>query len=710
MSDISHSSSVIQQLREKFSSETPQFPQRIRRCFMTGKQCIYCTQHTSMEYPGSTTSKSCDVFVVMPFRPNLDTFYDWSLKRFLCTSLDIKSDMVGRADDFSNIGYVMCEKICKRIQDAEVAAIDLSVDNPNVFYELGIAVGLNKALLVFCDQECATNRTKEFWESFGFTAGMKGRGSTPNTVIMYQNVGPLDGKGINPLDMAFKVPLSPLKPELKIVKLLVPDRESLSNTSDVILKDDIAVMFESALQAAVGVAMTDIRLSMGTVAELSQEIEELLSSHENPKCKYFIIENGTPKRFKQIAEIIDGAFTCLIDLAGENPYSYFWLGYCHARGINVIPIFRILAFDIRALWYIHFNEEKVQKLANELKAVLEELILRDMPRIQRNIFWERLTRRPTVHIYTGATHHEGLNREMVGDWDQQTVSELVRYISSSGESVVPKLERPVYLPETIMKKLGEEWKGKESLAAYKCLIETEIRNKNCLIIATAESNPLTEVVLARAYRIPDQCFNDFDPKINKIDKIVVALKQQKVTEKRVPTFFCANIDGLKNRHRGLLVDNKILQLPYKAQDEADEDFSVLAHLAIMYNPFSDNDYKDTIIVILNGVSGPGTFGLGEILTGGTNPSKAISSEKILQAINACWENFDKNRKDFSGVEAIIEVKIITSDEFNDGKKGMESYSNEKLVHRTFYDRRAVSHWNLWDAGDIHGRNPRLFPG
>lgn len=48
-------------------------------------------------------------FVIMPFRPNLDTFYEWRLKPYL-ESAGFRSDRIRRADQFSNTGYVMCEK------------------------------------------------------------------------------------------------------------------------------------------------------------------------------------------------------------------------------------------------------------------------------------------------------------------------------------------------------------------------------------------------------------------------------------------------------------------------------------------------------------------------------------------------------------------------------------------------------------------------
>jgi len=111
----------------------------IRRCFMTGKQCIYCDRFRNERI---NTSKS--VFVAMPYRPNIETCFDWSIKPFLKNILGLGDDNeIKRADDFSHIGAITCQKICRPIQECEYVVVDISIPNSNVIYEL-ISLGIRK--------------------------------------------------------------------------------------------------------------------------------------------------------------------------------------------------------------------------------------------------------------------------------------------------------------------------------------------------------------------------------------------------------------------------------------------------------------------------------------------------------------------------------------------------------------------------------------
>ena len=70
----------------------------------------------------------------------------------------------------------------------------------------------------------------------------------------------------------------------------------------------------------------------------------------------------------------------------------------------------------------------------------------------------------------------------------------------------------------------------------------------------------------------------------------------------------------------------------------------------MENPFSDKGHED-IIVVLNGVSGPGTFGLAEVLTGGSGAVGEFEAEALLKQINDQWKKREPDRH--TGVEAIV---------------------------------------------------------
>jgi len=780
----------VARFRQRFTREGQEFPRRIRRCFMTGKQCIFGGHHADagqdkaqgqpQEAAQGEDQAPFSIFVIMPFRPNLDTFYEWSLKRYLRDSFAIEEPEknIRRADEFRDIGYVMCEKICRRIQEAELVVVDLSTKNPNVMYEMGLAIGLHKPLLPICNEADKDRMIPAFEAAIGLK---------PDDVLFYPNVGYLDPAANNPDRAVTRVNLAPRQATMRIRPLVVADRQPQSVTPPQPERlgeslGDIKLRFRETLRAAVGVAVADIGGSLPDkpadlqeawrILQDGKKVAELQTLTEEGDVE-LVDKEGKPAAFREVAAEVDSAFTCMVDLAGENPHSYFWLGYCHARGINAIPIYRdvgnalvndgglktdvppwdgtdglpqqhVIAFDIRALWYIHFKAQEARELADRIRSALEELIAKDIPRQQRNIFWERLTRHPMVHIYTGAVHHDRLQREVVGDWDQRTVSELVRYLSSAEEAVVPELERPIYSPGTIKEKLKGGWKDPDSLNEYVRLVERELRDKNCVIVASADVSPLTEIVLAQAYELQSKRFSDAaETNLEPADeqKIVVALKgwrsdaadttggPSKATHGKaqsIPTFFSRSgkAEGVEENNRGFVVDNRIIQRPYKSQDEVEEDeFRLLSHFALMRNPFSSAN-KDTLIVLLNGVSGPGTFALAEVLTGGRSTKTAVSSEKLLAEINRVWMEAEAEGKRLDkscGVEGIIEVRIQprkpSTDESpaDDGTPDSESDhdapSRRQSVDDKFFDKREVVEWESLKqegANRLASGNPRQF--
>ena len=709
---------------------------------MTGKHCIFCPQETVFE-DGSEGKVRDSVFVIMPFRWNLDTFYEWRLKPFLAAN-GIDKERIKRADEFSRTGYVMCEKTCLRIQQAALVVVDLSVVNANVYYELGIAIGLNKPILAVAEKETWNSTSEQF---------CKATGLDPNLVLPYTNVGSLERELKRELaEYAFRVPLGQRNAKTRVVAVLVRDKPSPvagpsgGSETERQKNDDIQVSFQEAIKAAVEVAVgmlrekTDSRELKGIFSTLNEEIKELAD------CKHMHLtnESHSPQQFDQIAPHLDSALIAIIDLAQEDPLAYFWLGYCHGRNINVIPIYRgnpasenVLAFDIRALWYMDHKPKETKQLATKLAAVLEPILIRDVNTQQRRVFWERITRRGRVHIYNGAVHYRELNREVVGDWDLRTASELISYLSSTDESVVPVLQSPIYSPETIAEKLQKEV-NREFISTYVELVKQELSGKNCVIVASADVNPITEIVLAYSYEpagmqvvSPPASFSNEAQKNDDVTVIAIksparitssaenesAAEVTKVNgpaQAALPLRFARTMADL-GKQRGFLIDGKPRVLDYLSQDDPDARCSILAHLAIVRNPFTP---KDNIIVILNGVSGPATFGLAEALTGGADGSKAQASEILLKTINKVWSSaMNGSERRHNGVEAILQVNIEpphgehAESGANDTSAHGKSRALATSIKNKFYDMREVARWSFYvpDGSPIRTGNPRPFP-
>ena len=167
-----------------------------RKCFMTGE---YCSKQTSINREREELhKKDCiNAFVVMSFSDMADVVYKWRIKPFIeklkanlafdknrekicCFKGEIKDEAdekveqgeeekekrenknkyhkikeiyVERADTDIASNYVMCSRVCQRMQVADLVVVDVSHQNPNVFYELGLAIALGKLVLPICFSE-----------------------------------------------------------------------------------------------------------------------------------------------------------------------------------------------------------------------------------------------------------------------------------------------------------------------------------------------------------------------------------------------------------------------------------------------------------------------------------------------------------------------------------------------------------------------------
>jgi hypothetical protein len=141
---------------ERRSAEQRQFERltrlphgRINPCFMTGKGCVH-TETIDKEIEARAQAGDLTGFLIMPFQPNINVFFELCLRRYLSGDYQFGGGVLGleRADQIQRTGYVICEKICRRIQACDFIVADVSVPNPNVFYELGLAYGCRQKLLV----------------------------------------------------------------------------------------------------------------------------------------------------------------------------------------------------------------------------------------------------------------------------------------------------------------------------------------------------------------------------------------------------------------------------------------------------------------------------------------------------------------------------------------------------------------------------------
>ena len=94
-----------------------------------------------------------DVFFAIPFKnpctckDACDALIEWLKKEH-----GIDEKRIFRADRWTYSGDFVC-KICKAIQESRVVVADITCGNANVFFELGLAVGLGKPAILIHDEK-----------------------------------------------------------------------------------------------------------------------------------------------------------------------------------------------------------------------------------------------------------------------------------------------------------------------------------------------------------------------------------------------------------------------------------------------------------------------------------------------------------------------------------------------------------------------------
>ena len=119
------------------------------KCFMSDKECDY-----------DIIVDPSKVFVISPFGYPHDDLYDHGIKFILenISLKEIKGENIpeanpeylkpDRADQTLQLGFVMCQRICKGIQESGYVLADITQPNRNVYYELGLSYGMRKKIIL----------------------------------------------------------------------------------------------------------------------------------------------------------------------------------------------------------------------------------------------------------------------------------------------------------------------------------------------------------------------------------------------------------------------------------------------------------------------------------------------------------------------------------------------------------------------------------
>ncbi len=613
--------------REGFHQRVRQKHGRVHPCFMTGKGCVY-TEAIDREIERRSLEGGYAGFRVTPFQPNLNVFHQNCLDRYLdaCYSPANGWLKVIRADQVRRTGYVICEKICKKIQESDFILVDISVPNPNVFYELGLAYGLGQKVLVVHHKGA----------SFG---GAVATYLSPDNcrAYAYNDLEPIAQTNFTLSHFVWQNPAPSVagrdSPSILVLDLGEPrhdaadgiPRTAKGSASDV--PTDICLEFHTHVESAVGVSISEIMAELErNKSSLIETYGEQIRKMKDPKAV------KRDESFREILNAIANAFCLIIRTGSEcHPMAYFWLGYCHAIGKHVIPVTILrkrsdeiddLAFDIRALWHMTFIEERATDFVGELRENLQQMILSDFEEWSRRSFWDSIFgKRGEVSIFTGALHNPQFEREMIGDWDLRTASELTSYFATHHYRAT--IESPVYQIENI-----RDWeKNRGTLIGE---LSALLKNKNCILVASPDVNSLTEIALGRIYSVPEADWFAASDNSEAFFYCVIAIKERSGSssdQSCVRRAFYKELPLAPGRERSLrgfqtkcmkFKDDRIMAGFVSQAAPISSEFDVYAHLLVARNPFCDGGQDPRYIVILNGISGPATFALTHILTGGVS--------------------------------------------------------------------------------------------
>lgn len=704
---------------------------RINPCFMTGKGCVH-TEHIDSEL--EKRNNILAGFNVRPFQPNIEAAHILSLYRFLYSNYstnDCKLFM-SEADKVRRTGYVVCEKICRRIQSSDFIIVDISAPNANVFYELGMAYGIDQKIIVIFQENSDFGRKAASRLQEGGCRSFAYRDLDPirpedfvlsnylwtRNAITSQNIRNSPTIALITQTYGF---LSWNSPKLQQKAAPVSSREQDVSLIDAYLgSSDIYLGFETHVKAAVGVAVDNI-------------VQNLLESPPGAIMqKYISLVTGLKSTdqikkdagFQEVRQKIEQAFCTIIQTGGtvSDPMAYFWLGYCHALGKNVIPVTVIddpnddiedLAFDLRALWHMSFIRKDPTRFSYELEETLQQMISSDFSEWSRRQFWDEvLGRRGKVSIFTGALHNEPIGREMIGDWDLRAASEMTSYLASHQYRAT--IESPVYQIEQVTSSIGKKM-GSVTEDEYILELGQMLRNKNCIVIASPDVNPLTELLLGKLYDVDQREWFKSGKNIENRTGSVIAFKelnvlldktdntesQKEVKKYRIPditrSFYRQvtkqrmknNPDQLKRGFIGHGVPGGRIEGAFLCQTDEKSPFNVHAHLVVARNPFDEDSLERHHVIILNGVSGPATFALTHVLTGGTSNQfvayaddflPETKSEAFLQNLNQDLEMLEDR---FLGLQYFFLVEVGPASEKQEEK------SNSV---RDIFDWRRIIRW------------------
>jgi len=691
---------------------------KISKCFMNGRSCSYERAiHEAEKSKTGNEGNERKFFVIMPFEPKLSALYKWQIAPFLesgagctdkewrilerasgCTDKEFKFT-AERADEVRQLGYIICEKICKKIQEADYITVELSFDNANVFYELGISVALEKKILPLCLEDNAKIRRVQL-KKIGINRTM--------IYCKFNNIEKKISDYLLPLNEYQDHDFSDGK------SVLILHHNNVSNKVNNSSVDRFDYSFGSLYKNAVEYAISEV------FSDDNLNIHNDLKRHKDYIGEIKDIQeiNLRNTSFSTVINAFKKAACVLIDISENINTNYFWLGYLHGVGANVIPINRIkiddkntiqgsVPFDIRALWHIVVNENNPIDLGSSLTHILTSIYNKQAKDLNRKKFWGNILESTAVSIFLGSHFNKKINRNTVTDWDYLTAAEISTYLSSLKETIKVTLESPLPKSDTDIPDVNS--------------LENILKDKNCIILASADVNDLTEYALCRIYNQ-----NPFEELPKSKFKGYIAYKEYNPPQPNFSTAFYRVEETTKVTKRGFEVrdsdgsETTIIAKPYSYNSkEPDVTIQKLyGQLVVAKNPVSEGKW----LIIISGISGPATLGIAQMLTGVVHQEHTVNTisengvDTYYKMENVCI-NAHLNKENYEvKVEYDVEDNCLQYEALSEKlikkineKAGKNGETNTLVDVNVFCDKKKkkIVSWNFTDIkhNKIKWNNP-----
>lgn len=546
------------------------------KCFMTGREC----EHNMEENPYK-------VFVISPFGYPFDDLYKHGIQSIV-TQIRSKeitgkpppagvddSLQTERADQAIQLGFVMCQRICRKIRGSKYIIADVTQPNKNVFYELGLSYALNKNIILIGRKQ----------EEDSLTFGLINN-ENEEAYIHYRSLNDfrIDKKGM--FMLAFKKSIKSSLARDVIAKSIVLNITNLDHS--------IQGLHERGLQSAIN--------------ELNNPPKSFLYNEDwivatKPISNSSIIDEFLSEFEESKVCTID---TTDYDKSSPNPYVYFCLGLGHGYEREMIPLTHTsrsdrLPFDVRGLWHIFFDD--LSSLKQQFKGIFSE-IDKECYETKRDYlfrkFWNPVFKHDNdLYIMTCARDSDDPNRGIrthIDKWDYTTVSELTRFLALK----YPNSQVRITTPRSKLSKNEIELKGIPNIRSD---IELLLIDKDCIIVGSPDVSDLAEIVLSELHNILPYNENRLKSK----GYIIIKNMQRKI----ISSFIWERKNGEKEGIAQILgKDGRFTTFSNQIDDSGGTIYGILT---VANNPFY-KIHKNKKIIILAGFSGPATNAIAKLLT------------------------------------------------------------------------------------------------